>query len=237
MAFDGCFHDDDIELTPFPKMTSTLTSDPLTTPTQNQDMRPMEGTRLRRRRSVRQNVNLLVSNSYMIDSYSRLAFPLSYLLFNTIYWSLYSWSSSANLLLTPKHLTDEMLSQTAGCRTPVLHRAPEAIHRITSWPQESVLTHSAPASSVILILKGWGKDTRVPKLGKELSFCTISVELWEHDFYFSYSIFLLFYINIIGQWWSVKLAVLFFQLTLFIFWPQYIFRLKVKRLIWIFKLT
>uniref|UniRef100_A0A4W6G5K8 GABA(C) receptor n=1 Tax=Lates calcarifer TaxID=8187 RepID=A0A4W6G5K8_LATCA len=54
------------------------------------DIRPTEGTRLRRQRSVRENVDLLVSNSYMIDSYSRLAFPLSYLLFNTIYWSLYS---------------------------------------------------------------------------------------------------------------------------------------------------
>lgn len=97
MAFDGCFHDDEVELTPFPKMTPTLTSDPLTTPTQNPDIRPMEGTRLRRRRSARQNVDLLVSNSYMIDSYSRLAFPLSYLLFNTIYWSLYSWSSSTTL--------------------------------------------------------------------------------------------------------------------------------------------
>ncbi|XP_029384754.1 gamma-aminobutyric acid receptor subunit rho-3-like [Echeneis naucrates] len=90
MAFDGCFHDDDIELTPFSRVAPTLTSDPLTTPAQTPDIRPTEGTRLRRQRSVRENVDLLVSNSYMIDSYSRLAFPLSYLLFNTIYWSLYS---------------------------------------------------------------------------------------------------------------------------------------------------
>ncbi|XP_034562873.1 gamma-aminobutyric acid receptor subunit rho-3 [Notolabrus celidotus] len=90
MAFDGCFHDNDMELTPFPRMAPTLTSDPLTSPPQSPDIRPMEGTRLRRQRSVRENVDLLVSNSYMIDSYSRLAFPLSYLLFNVIYWSLYS---------------------------------------------------------------------------------------------------------------------------------------------------
>lgn len=90
MAFDGCFHDNDIELTPFPGLAPPLTSEPLTTPTQNQEFRLSEGTRLRRQRSVRENVDLLVSNSYMIDSYSRLAFPLSYLLFNTIYWSLYS---------------------------------------------------------------------------------------------------------------------------------------------------
>ncbi|XP_061569071.1 gamma-aminobutyric acid receptor subunit rho-3-like [Cololabis saira] len=90
MAFDGCFHDNDMELTPFPRMAATLADDPLTSPSPSPDIRPTEGTRLRRQRSVRQNVDLLVNNSYMIDSYSRLAFPLSYLLFNTIYWCLYS---------------------------------------------------------------------------------------------------------------------------------------------------
>ncbi|XP_031705751.1 gamma-aminobutyric acid receptor subunit rho-3-like [Anarrhichthys ocellatus] len=89
MAFDGCFHDNDVELTPFSRATPTLTSDPGDR-TGAPDVRPPEGTRLRRQRSVRENVDLFVSNSYMIDSYSRLAFPLSYLLFNTIYWSLYS---------------------------------------------------------------------------------------------------------------------------------------------------
>ncbi|MEQ2212230.1 hypothetical protein XENOCAPTIV_027876, partial [Xenoophorus captivus] len=90
MAFDGCYHDNDIELTTFPRMASTLASNTLTTQSQNSDLRPPEGTRLRRQRSVRENVDLLVNNSYMIDSYSRLAFPLSYLLFNTVYWSMYS---------------------------------------------------------------------------------------------------------------------------------------------------
>nr|XP_029135835.1 gamma-aminobutyric acid receptor subunit rho-3-like [Labrus bergylta] len=90
MAFDGCFHDDEIELTTFPRMAPTLTTDPLTSSAQSPDIRPIEGTRLHRQRSLRENVDLLVSNSYMIDSYSRLAFPMSYLLFNIIYWSLYS---------------------------------------------------------------------------------------------------------------------------------------------------
>lgn len=90
MAFDGCFHDNDMELTPFPRAAQGLASEPPATASPQRDPRPSEGTRLRRQRSVRENVDLLVSNSYMIDSYSRLAFPLSYLLFNTIYWSLYS---------------------------------------------------------------------------------------------------------------------------------------------------
>ncbi|XP_037312411.2 gamma-aminobutyric acid receptor subunit rho-3 isoform X2 [Pungitius pungitius] len=80
MAFDGCFHDNEVE----------LTSDPLAAPPGPPEVRAPEGTRLRRQRSVRQNVDLFVSNSYLVDSYSRVAFPLSYLLFNTIYWSLYT---------------------------------------------------------------------------------------------------------------------------------------------------
>ncbi|XP_034036452.1 gamma-aminobutyric acid receptor subunit rho-3-like [Thalassophryne amazonica] len=90
MAFDGCFHDEDIELTSYLRMAPALMSEPLTAEDQIPESRPLEGTRLRRQRSLRENVDLLVTNSYMIDSYSRVVFPLSYLLFNTVYWSLYS---------------------------------------------------------------------------------------------------------------------------------------------------
>ena len=96
MAFDGCFHDDDIELTPFPRLVSTALANaggnPHRRPTQTSDTAPPVegGTRLRRQRSIRENVDRILSNSSMIDSYSRLAFPLSYLLFNTIYWSMYA---------------------------------------------------------------------------------------------------------------------------------------------------
>ncbi|CAL8311275.1 unnamed protein product [Merluccius merluccius] len=93
MAFDGCFHDDEIELTPYPGTASgTMNSDPRESPPPSiAGAPPTEGgVRLRRRRSLRGHVDLLLSSSYMIDSYSRLVFPLSYLLFNVIYWSLYS---------------------------------------------------------------------------------------------------------------------------------------------------
>lgn len=91
MAFDGCFHDQDIELSSFPRL-SDLNTDPCmssrnsTTP----DLPPILGTRLRRRRSIRQSVNHIMNNSYKIDSYSRIFFPLAYFLFNIIYWSIYS---------------------------------------------------------------------------------------------------------------------------------------------------
>ncbi|XP_029687942.1 gamma-aminobutyric acid receptor subunit rho-3-like [Takifugu rubripes] len=62
MAFDGCFHDNEMELTPFSRITPTLTSDPLTTPSQVSDTRPIEGTRLRRQRSIPENVDLLAAD-------------------------------------------------------------------------------------------------------------------------------------------------------------------------------
>ncbi|XP_056439935.1 gamma-aminobutyric acid receptor subunit rho-3-like [Gadus chalcogrammus] len=96
MAFDGCFHDDEIELTPYPGSRSrTMTSDPRESPAPsvaggNAPPGGGVGVRLHRRKSLRAHVDLLLSHSYMIDSYSRVVFPMSYLLFNVIYWSLYS---------------------------------------------------------------------------------------------------------------------------------------------------
>ncbi|KAG9332376.1 hypothetical protein JZ751_014972, partial [Albula glossodonta] len=84
MAFDGCFHDNEIDLSPFPEMSSPGV-DQQAAP-RNSEPPPTEGTRLRRKRSVRKNINFIMSNSYMIDSYSRILFPLTYLLFNIIYW-------------------------------------------------------------------------------------------------------------------------------------------------------
>uniref|UniRef100_A0A4W5JD42 GABA(C) receptor n=1 Tax=Hucho hucho TaxID=62062 RepID=A0A4W5JD42_9TELE len=46
--------------------------------------------KLRRKKSIKHNLSFIMSNSYMIDSYSRVVFPMTYLLFNIIYWSLYS---------------------------------------------------------------------------------------------------------------------------------------------------
>ncbi|XP_056322671.1 gamma-aminobutyric acid receptor subunit rho-3a isoform X2 [Danio aesculapii] len=90
MAYDGCFHDD-IDASPFPELPTT----PSTTRTiparaSSTEPPPTEGTRLWKKRSVGKNIRFIMSNSYMIDSYSRILFPLAYLLFNIIYWCIYS---------------------------------------------------------------------------------------------------------------------------------------------------
>ncbi|KAJ8279313.1 hypothetical protein COCON_G00063790 [Conger conger] len=89
MAFDGCFHDEEIDLPSFTEISSPSVEHQVD-PCNSSEPPPTEGTRLRRKRSVRKNINFIMSNSYMIDSYSRILFPLAYLLFNIIYWSMYS---------------------------------------------------------------------------------------------------------------------------------------------------
>uniref|UniRef100_A0A8C9V2V9 GABA(C) receptor n=1 Tax=Scleropages formosus TaxID=113540 RepID=A0A8C9V2V9_SCLFO len=90
MAFDGCFHDNDIDLQPFPDISGPNASDQPTSHHNSAQSPASEGTWLHRKRSVRKNLDFIMSNSYMIDSYSRALFPLAYLLFNIIYWSMYS---------------------------------------------------------------------------------------------------------------------------------------------------
>ncbi|XP_032431414.1 gamma-aminobutyric acid receptor subunit rho-3-like [Xiphophorus hellerii] len=90
MAFDGCFHDNDIDLVSFPEVSITPTTDRNTQPRNSTISAPTEGTRLRRRNTLKYNLSFIRSNSYMIDSYSRVIFPMAYLLFNIIYWSLYA---------------------------------------------------------------------------------------------------------------------------------------------------
>ncbi|XP_076147317.1 gamma-aminobutyric acid receptor subunit rho-3 [Alosa pseudoharengus] len=90
MAFDGYYLEADIELTDFSSM-PTLSADPPGFPTDPAaDVPPATGTRLWKRRPVQHYIDLVISNSYLIDSYSRIGFPLAYLLFNIIYWSVYS---------------------------------------------------------------------------------------------------------------------------------------------------
>lgn len=90
MAFDGCFHDNDIDLTSFPEVSSTPNTERNTQSRNSTVSVPTEGTRLRRKEPLKLNLSFIMSNSYMIDSYSRVIFPLTYLLFNIIYWSMYA---------------------------------------------------------------------------------------------------------------------------------------------------
>ncbi|TKS83023.1 Gamma-aminobutyric acid receptor subunit rho-3 GABA(A) receptor subunit rho-3 GABA(C) receptor [Collichthys lucidus] len=90
MAFDGCFHDNEMDLTSFPEVSSSPNTEGNPQSRNSTVSPPTEGTRLRQKHPLKQNLSFIMSNSYMIDSYSRVIFPLAYLLFNIIYWSLYA---------------------------------------------------------------------------------------------------------------------------------------------------
>ncbi|KAF7691590.1 gamma-aminobutyric acid receptor subunit rho-3 [Silurus meridionalis] len=91
MAFDGCFHDTDIDLSAFPQLTNLGVEPPVSSQNSSvPEAPPTLGTRLHKTPRLRHHLHLLMSNSYMIDSYSRILFPLAYLTFNIIYWSIYT---------------------------------------------------------------------------------------------------------------------------------------------------
>lgn len=118
MAFDGCFHDTDIDLTSFPEVASTPNTERNTQARNSMVSVPTEGTRLRRKHPIKQHVSFIMSNSYMIDSYSRVIFPLAYLLFNIIYWSLYAWSMNCVAVLQPNLLLTCWWVQVPYMRNP-----------------------------------------------------------------------------------------------------------------------
>ncbi|XP_068600222.1 gamma-aminobutyric acid receptor subunit rho-3a [Brachionichthys hirsutus] len=90
MAFDGCFHDNDFELTSIAEVSSTANTERNTQARNSTVSASIGGTRLQKKQQFKKNLRFIMSNSYVIDSYSRVLFPLAYLLFNITYWILYA---------------------------------------------------------------------------------------------------------------------------------------------------
>lgn len=90
MAFDGCFHDTDVDmdLTPFPEPCEENETRTSQTNVSNADT-----PRLKRKRSLKGNVGrIILQNNHVIDTYSRIIFPSVYIVFNFFYWGLYIWT-------------------------------------------------------------------------------------------------------------------------------------------------
>ncbi|TMS14356.1 Gamma-aminobutyric acid receptor subunit rho-3 [Larimichthys crocea] len=110
MAFDGCFHDNEMDLTSFPEVSSSPNTEGNPQSRNSTVSPPTEGTRLRQKHPLKQNLSFIMSNSYMIDSYSRVIFPLAYLLFNIIYWS----QASSQTTAAPSTLSATTNAQTSA---------------------------------------------------------------------------------------------------------------------------
>lgn len=89
MAFDGCYHEPepDIDFTTF-SVNSTESSTRERAPS----IANADAPRIKRKRSLRGNVGrIILQNNHVIDTYSRIIFPIVYIVFNFFYWGLYIW--------------------------------------------------------------------------------------------------------------------------------------------------
>ncbi|XP_012508283.1 PREDICTED: gamma-aminobutyric acid receptor subunit rho-3 [Propithecus coquereli] len=85
MAFDGCYHDSDMDQTSFSlhseedSMRGKCTGSPGT-----------DSSQIKRRKSLGGHVGrIILENNHVIDTYSRILFPIVYIIFNIFYWGIY----------------------------------------------------------------------------------------------------------------------------------------------------
>ncbi|XP_035138857.1 gamma-aminobutyric acid receptor subunit rho-3 isoform X2 [Callithrix jacchus] len=86
MAFDGCFHDADIDMD---QTSLSLNSEDFVR--RKSICSPStDSSRITRRKSLGGHVGrIILENNHVIDTYSRVLFPIVYILFNLFYWGVY----------------------------------------------------------------------------------------------------------------------------------------------------
>ncbi|XP_069801117.1 gamma-aminobutyric acid receptor subunit rho-3 isoform X1 [Dendropsophus ebraccatus] len=83
MAFDGCYHDSDAD------MNYSLHSEE-TSSRGRASVSTLDAARVKRKKSIKGNVGrIILENNHAIDTYSRIIFPIVYILFNFFYWGMY----------------------------------------------------------------------------------------------------------------------------------------------------
>ncbi|XP_012622461.2 gamma-aminobutyric acid receptor subunit rho-3 [Microcebus murinus] len=85
MAFDGCYHDSDMDQTSF-----SLHSEEDSMRGKSPGSPGTDSSRVKRRKSLGGHVGrIILENNHVIDTYSRILFPIVYIIFNLFYWSIY----------------------------------------------------------------------------------------------------------------------------------------------------
>ncbi|XP_077336308.1 gamma-aminobutyric acid receptor subunit rho-3 [Lithobates pipiens] len=84
MAFDGCYHDSDADLN------YSMHSEESSSRGRAASVATLDAARVKRKRSIKGNVGrIILENNHAIDTYSRIIFPIVYILFNFFYWGMY----------------------------------------------------------------------------------------------------------------------------------------------------
>lgn len=85
MAFDGCYHDTDIDLA-----TLSVLLEEGAARERAPRMTHLDQSPLKRKRFLKGTVGrIILQNNHVIDTYSRIVFPAIYIVFNFFYWGLY----------------------------------------------------------------------------------------------------------------------------------------------------
>lgn len=85
MAFDGCYHDTDIDLA-----TLSVLLEEGAARERVPSITPLDEAHLKRKRFLTGTVGkIILQNNHVIDTYSRVVFPAIYIVFNFFYWGLY----------------------------------------------------------------------------------------------------------------------------------------------------
>ena len=87
IAFDGCYHDSttDTDQTSF-----SLHSEEDSMQERCTGNLSTDSPRIKRRKSLGGQVGrIILENNHVIDTYSRILFPIVYITFNLFYWSIY----------------------------------------------------------------------------------------------------------------------------------------------------
>ncbi|XP_038658087.1 gamma-aminobutyric acid receptor subunit rho-3-like isoform X2 [Scyliorhinus canicula] len=88
MAFDGCYHDSQLDLSDYAEAHLSVAN---TEGRERASCSNPDGQQLRRKKSSKGNVTaVIIRNNHAIDTYSRVLFPAAFILFNFIYWCLFS---------------------------------------------------------------------------------------------------------------------------------------------------
>uniref|UniRef100_A0A8C5LR73 GABA(C) receptor n=1 Tax=Leptobrachium leishanense TaxID=445787 RepID=A0A8C5LR73_9ANUR len=84
MAFDGCYHDSEADLN------YSVHSEESSSRGRAASVATLDAARVKRKRSIKGNMGrIILENNHAIDTYSRIIFPVVYIVFNFFYWGVY----------------------------------------------------------------------------------------------------------------------------------------------------
>nr|XP_004663369.1 gamma-aminobutyric acid receptor subunit rho-3 [Jaculus jaculus] len=87
MAFDGCYHDSEMDID---QTSLSIHSEEDSTRGRSAGSPSMDSSQIKRRKSLGANIGrVILKNNHAIDTYSRILFPIMYIIFNLFYWGAY----------------------------------------------------------------------------------------------------------------------------------------------------